>query len=333
MGKAKALSEAEVSVILALSSETNMSLRQLAAKVKRSKTAVASVLERQKKTNSRRSGGRPTKVTPYFRRAIVRAATKGFTTARAVAAQHNSPVGLRRVQQLLQEATHLQWSKLRAAPTLTPAHKIKRKEWAAAQLAISAMQWRRTVFSDEKRFCLDGPDGAAYYWADTRVDKKYFSRRQQGGGGVMVWGCFCWRGKPALAIIPNTMNALNYCEMLDEYLLPWVDATYYGEWRFQQDNAPVHTAKVTEEFFMMNDMNVIDWPARSPDLNPIENLWGHIVREVYAGFRQFDYEDDLIEAIKNAWENITLEYCQTLIKSMPKRCIEVIEKRGGPTHY
>lgn len=100
-----------------------------------------------------------------------------------------------------------------------------------------------------------------------------------------------------------------------------------------QDNASVHTAKVTKDFFMMQDMSVIDWPARSPDLNPIKNMWGYIVREVYAGLRQFDYEDDLVEAIHSAWENIPLDYCRTPIKSIPNRYIEVIEKRGGPTHY
>lgn len=85
---------------------------------------------------------------------------------------------------------------------------------------MSAMKWRRTVFSDEKRFSLDGPDGAAYYWADNRVEKRFFSKRQQGGGGVMVWGCFCWRGKPALVVIPRTMTSLNYCQLRAEHLLP-----------------------------------------------------------------------------------------------------------------
>lgn len=333
MGRGKAISEADVAVILALKKDTSLSVRAIAERVKRSKSVVASILARQNEPCRRRRMGRPPKVTPQFRRVIIRAATKGFTTARAVAAQHQSPVGLRRVQQLLQDATHLQWSKLCSAPRLTPEHKLNRKKWATEQLAFSPNLWRRTVFSDEKRFCLDGPDGSAHYWADTRVDKRFFSKRQQGGGGVMVWGCFSWRGKPDLAFISGKMNASGYVDVLDKILLPWVEQTFYGEWRFQQDNAPVHTAAVTKDFFMTQDMRVIDWPARSPDLNPIENLWGLLVQEVYAGFRSFDYEDDLVEAINFAWEKISLEYLRTLIKSMPKRCVEVIEKRGGPTHY
>lgn len=71
--------------------------------------------------------------------------------------------------------------------------------------------------------------------------------------------------------------------------------TFTGEWRSEQDNAPVHTAKVMKEYFMSQDA-IINWPARSPDLSPIENLWGMIVREAFQGFRHFDYEDDLVEA-------------------------------------
>lgn len=116
MGRGKAISEADVAVILDLQRDTDLSVSALSARIKRSKRAVTSIAARQNSSIRRRSIGRPSKVTPQSRRVIIRIVTKGVTSALAVAAQYQSPVGLRHAQQLLQEATHFQWSKLCRAP-------------------------------------------------------------------------------------------------------------------------------------------------------------------------------------------------------------------------
>ncbi len=203
------------------------------------------------------------------------------------------PFTVRRVQQVLHAAGHLEYTRMRAATKLTPWHRSKRMDWAKIQLRLSPALWKRTIFSDEKRFCLDGPDGAAYYWADKRLDKRYFSRRQQGGKSVMVWGCFSWKGKPELVFVPNTMNAQRYVRLLEDHLEPFGDGKHPNWFRLQQDNAKSHTAKITDQYFMEAGVSVLSWPSRSPDLNPIENLWAQVVRDVYSNFRHFDCEDDL----------------------------------------
>ncbi len=119
--------------------------------------------------------------------------------------RYQTEVGVRRVQQLMQEADHLRWSRMKSAPRLTSDHKKDRVGWAVKQLHSSLSKWSCTIFSDEKRFCLDGPDGVSYHWTDKRLDSRYFSTPQKGGGGVMVWGCFSAIGKPNLAVIEGTI--------------------------------------------------------------------------------------------------------------------------------
>eukprot|EP00171_Calliarthron_tuberculosum_P023158 IDg23158t1 len=89
----------------------------------------------------------------------------------------------------------------------------------------------------------------------------------------------------------------------------------------------------TMEYFTDAGICVMDWPARIPDLNPIENIWAQLAWDVYKEFRQFEYEDDLHEAITAAWDRINESALRAVIASMPDRLTEVLLKRGDPTHY
>jgi transposase len=75
------------------------------------------------------------------------------------------------------------------------------------------------------------------------------------------------------------------------------------------------------------------WPARSPDLNPIENLWGIVSRSVYAGGRQYANVRELKSEILRCWENIPNQVIQNLILSMNKRVFEVIKNSGKGIKY
>ena len=98
-----------------------------------------------------------------------------------------------------------------------------------------------------------------------------------------------------------------------------------SDWIFQQDNAPVHRAKANLTWFKSQKINVLPWPSLSPDLNPIENLWGILTRKVYAGGKQFRSKEQLKTAILKSWEEIKIKQLQALVESMPGRIFEVIK--------
>ena len=80
------------------------------------------------------------------------------------------------------------------------------------------------MFLDEKTFNLDGPDGLAYYWHDIRREKKLFSKRQKGGGGVMVWGAFNEHFTSELAILRGNQNSHDYIRTIEDFMLPFSQA-------------------------------------------------------------------------------------------------------------
>ncbi len=111
-------------------------------------------------------------------------------------------------------------------------------------------------------------------------------------------------------------------------MLPSADELYGdADFIFQQDLAPAHTAKATKSWFNDHGVTVLDWPANSPDLNPIENLWGIVKRKMRD--TRPNNADDLKATVKETWSSIPPQQCHKLITSMPRR-IEAVIKAKEP---
>jgi hypothetical protein len=100
---------------------------------------------------------------------------------------------------------------------------------------------------------------------------------------------------------------------------------------FQQDNAACHTAATTTRFFAEHNIEVIPWPAQSPDLAPIENLWGYLQQRLDA--REIHSMNELWEAAQEEWQNIPQQVFNNVIASMPRRMQMTVDALGGSIKY
>jgi transposase len=149
----------------------------------------------------------------------------------------------------------------------------------------------------------------------------------------MVWAAFCSLGTLDIAFVSTSMNSEEYQQVLNNHLLPYLRRFRRKPLVFQQDNASVHRSHSTNAWMQEHHINVLPFPARSPDLNPMENLWGIIVRDIYANNRQYQCIQDLRIAILQAWNRIDKTTILNLMNSMPNRLFQVINRSGGLSDY
>lgn len=330
MPTGRALTPEERGRILGLH-EAGLSIRAIAKRVECSVGAASNVIARPKKKLEKTRGRRP-KLTMRDVRHVVREAAKGNETAAQIKAHLELQCSVRSVQRLLSRVDFLVYAKMVRTLALSPAHKEARLAWAK-EAVLSPSAWSKMIFSDEKKFNLDGPDGYKYYWRDLRRPPRNFVQRQFGGGSVMVWGAFSAKGLSELAILRGKQASAHYVWTVSEYMLPFAHRHYGTDFLYQQDNASIHVSHETRAFFVENQIDVIPWPARSPDLNPIENLWAILSSKVYANGKQYESVEELTDSILREWKAIRMEHLHHLVESMPHRCIAVIEHKGGKIDY
>ncbi len=102
-------------------------------------------------------------------------------------------------------------------------------------------------------------------------------------------------------------------------------------WRLLQDNDPKHKSNLVRNWLFTNGISLLDFPAYSPDLNPIENLWNDLARRVEV--RPASTVEELQDAIAEEWERTSSAFLRKLARSMPKRCQAVIDAKGDHTKY
>jgi transposase len=221
-------------------------------------------------------------------------------------------------------------------PLLKPTDRIKRINFCRKILRMTDYQLKKIIFSDESNYAVINRKNRKLVrrHQNEKYNMRFIVPRLQGGGGsVGIWGCITYDGPGLCSIYDGRMDQHKYIETLENHLIPTIDL-YFGdksELIFQQDNAPCHKAKTVKSWFEENQIQVIEWPARSPDLNPIENVWAIIDKKLTKN--PSTSIENLRLTLKSSFDALDVQYCQNLFNSIKKRCKLCIANKGGHIPY
>ncbi|GFV11717.1 transposable element Tcb1 transposase [Trichonephila clavipes] len=153
-------------------------------------------------------------------------------------------------------------------------------------------EWNEVVFTDESRICLQHYDGRIRVWryrGERTLNSCVMHRRTGPAPGIMVWGGIEYHSRPPLVRIVGTLNSQR----------------------------------------CISEIELLPWPARSPDLSLIENMWSMVAQRLNQITPPAATQDQLWQRVEATWSSVPQEYIQSLFESMPRRVAAVISNNGG----
>lgn len=223
----------------------------------------------------------------------------------------------------------------RRKPYLSDKNKKARVKFAKDHVAKGQTFWNSVLFCDESKYNIFGCDGDRRIYRMNGAalkEQNLYATVKHGRGHVMVWGCMSASGVGKLVFIDGIMEKTQYLRILQENLQASVDQLELGTgYRFYQDNDPKHKSGIVQSWLIWTCPHIVQTPAQSPDLNPIENLWDYLERMIRK--RKITGLPSLKIALQEEWAKIPASYTQKLVDSIPRRLNMVIAQKGLPTKY
>ncbi|KAF5700393.1 transposable element tc3 transposase [Fusarium mundagurra] len=227
----------------------------------------------------------------------------------------------RSLRYLLREMNKRKWmQKKRVA--LTPLQARKRLDWA---IRYQGINWRRVKWSDECMVRRGQGMRPTWTFLSPREALRVQDVQEARRIGVirqMFWAAFGHGSRTPLVPLVGNVNAIGIYELYS-FILPWF--LQPGD-IFMHDNASVHTARIVKALLQELEVDLMDWPPYSPDLNPIENLWALMKAEIYRLHPELTHAEDtvatqhaLVLAAMEAWDNLEDRVLKNLCETMPNR--------------
>ena len=150
---------------------------------------------------------------------------------------------------------------------------------------------------------------------------------------MSVWGAFSALGHTLLVRINGSLNKDKYVEILKEYIEPFSVSKHGGLKHvvFQQDHCGPHLAKSVSNYLQSTGTTTMKWPPQSPDLNPIENVWGLLKQKLRKRSTYPSNADALFELLQSEWDKLPNSYFYYLVSPLPSRARAVLDNNGRST--
>lgn len=297
-------------------------------------------LQNTGRVQERPRSGRPKITTPREDRYIERQALQERTRSannirRRLRNATNTVVSDQTIRNRLHTA-NLRARRPAIRPRLTDAHRAARRVWCTQHVRWTREQWAQVLFTDESRFCLDPTDRRNRVWrrrGERFADEAVLERNRYGGGSVMIWGGISTRHRTAVYNVAGNLNGVRYqTEILQPLVLPALHQL--GPHAvFQDDNARPHRSRAVNTFLQAAGVDRMQWPANSPDLNPIEHLWDELGRRLQQRRPRPANLNELFLSLQQEWDAVPQAFLRKLVNSMRQRCHECLASNGGHTRY
>ena len=314
-------------------------ISKISSKLHIARKTVSKYVEKFKTTgqlSEEKRPGRPLKLTRKQRLRVVLSAKRNAKISPPKIATELANTNTFVTAQTIRNILHAYGIKARrpaVKPYLPKIQIQSRLQWAKTHKDWTTTEWKQVLFSDESKFNLDGSDGVQYVYRQKgqRLNPwMVLGVRKFGGGNIMVWGAITSFGFRRLCRIEGTMNSTGYIDILRTNL-DFPSHTVI----FQDDNDAKHRARQVDSWKSEVNLDSLDWPSNSPDLNIIENVWWEVEKRVYSSNRATAYytANSLWEAVYREFHSLEENFILSLFESMPNRVQAVIKAKGSHTKY
>ncbi|GFU75014.1 transposable element Tcb2 transposase [Trichonephila clavipes] len=206
---------------------------------------------------------------------------------------------------------------------LTRPHRAARLQWCREHHNWTEQDWACVLFSDESRFSLSSDCRRQLIWRESGTayrPENIQEKDRYPTCSIMVWAGIMINSRTRLHVVANgTMTGQRY---IDEVLLPHVRlfrGAVGDKFVFMDDNATCHRTLVVQDCLDSEGIQRLVWPARSPDLNPIENMWDALGRQVTGRNYPPTNKNTLIRALTEEWDKLPQQLLDNVVQSMVRR--------------